>query len=35
MYHNRLAINDISMDGEQPMLNNDIIIIDTNCIYIN
>jgi len=27
MYHNRLAINDISMDGEQPMLNNDIIII--------
>ena len=33
MYHNRLAINDISKDGEQPMLNNDIIIIVNGEIY--
>jgi asparagine synthase (glutamine-hydrolysing) len=33
MYHNRLAINDVSKMGMQPMMNNDIIIIVNGEIY--
>jgi len=33
MYHNRLAINDLSLDGTQPMINNNIIIIVNGEIY--
>lgn len=33
MYHNRLAINDLSQDGAQPMINNNIIVIVNGEIY--